>query len=92
MEIRERVTRAMFIEVPFNVETGEAERIAVDWTAKGGGVGTSCEFRSFSERTSPDQPPTACSRIASAIPKSGSEDASRSNTSAGEVCYAGAFW
>ncbi|TFL06501.1 COP9 signalosome subunit 6 [Pterulicium gracile] len=50
MEIRERVTRAMFIEVPFNVETGEAERIAVDWTAKGGGVGTSSESHLQSQR------------------------------------------
>lgn len=31
----------MFIETPFKVETGEAERIAVDWTAKGGGGSTS---------------------------------------------------
>ena len=34
--------RAVYIEVPYNVETGEAERIAVDWTARGGGSGTSC--------------------------------------------------
>ena len=33
--------RAVYIEVPYNVETGEAERIAVDWTARGGGSGTS---------------------------------------------------
>ncbi|KZW02108.1 COP9 signalosome subunit 6 [Exidia glandulosa HHB12029] len=40
-EIRERKSRAVFVEAPFNVETGEAERIAVDWTAKGGAGGTS---------------------------------------------------
>lgn len=34
----------MFIEAPFKVETGEAERIAVDWTAKGGGGSTSCKY------------------------------------------------
>lgn len=44
VEIRERTSRSVFIEVPYNVETGEAERIAVDWTAKGGGGGTSREF------------------------------------------------
>ena len=31
----------MFTEAPFTVETGEAERIAVDWTARGGEGGTS---------------------------------------------------
>ncbi|KAG6829283.1 hypothetical protein H0H92_005036 [Tricholoma furcatifolium] len=41
VEIRERTSRPVFIEVPYNVETGEAERIAVDWTARGGGSGTS---------------------------------------------------
>lgn len=44
IEIRERTSRAVYIEVPYAVETGEAERIAVDWTAKGGGTSTSCEF------------------------------------------------
>ena len=44
MELRERVSRSVYIEVHYNVETGEAERIAVDWTAKGGGSGTSCEL------------------------------------------------
>lgn len=43
VEIRERRTRSVFIEVPFRVETGEAERIAVDWTARGGGGSTSLE-------------------------------------------------
>ena len=43
IEIRDRKSRQVYIEVPFNVETGEAERIAVDWTARGGGGGTSCE-------------------------------------------------
>ncbi|KAI5991595.1 maintenance of mitochondrial structure and function-domain-containing protein [Pisolithus albus] len=37
VEIRERRTRSVFIEVPFKVETGEAERIA------GGGGSTSLE-------------------------------------------------
>lgn len=41
MEIRERKSRSMFIEVGYKVETGEAERIAVDWTAKGGAGGGS---------------------------------------------------
>ena len=41
VEIRDKKTRSVFIEAPFKVETGEAERIAVDWTAKGGGGSTS---------------------------------------------------
>jgi len=44
IEIRDRKSRSVFIEAAYNVETGEAERIAVDWTARGGGGGTSCEF------------------------------------------------
>ena len=43
IELRDRKSRSVFIEVPYNVETGEAERIAVDWTARGGGSGTSCK-------------------------------------------------
>lgn len=43
-ELRERVSRVVFVEAPYTVETGEAERIAVDWTARGGGSGTSCAF------------------------------------------------
>lgn len=43
IEIRDRKSRSVYIEVPYNVETGEAERIAVDWTARGGGSGTSCK-------------------------------------------------
>ena len=43
IEIRDRKSRSVFIEAPFSVETGEAERIAVDWTAKGGSSGTSRE-------------------------------------------------
>lgn len=43
-EIRDRKTRSVFIEAPYTVETGEAERIAVDWTAKGGGGETSCRL------------------------------------------------
>jgi COP9 signalosome complex subunit 6 len=41
IEIRDKKTRSVFIEAPYKVETGEAERIAVDWTAKGGGGSTS---------------------------------------------------
>lgn len=36
VEIKDRHTRTMFVEVPEKIETGEAERIAVDWTARGG--------------------------------------------------------
>ena len=43
IEIRDRKTRSVFIEASYSVETGEAERIAVDWTAKGGSGGTSCK-------------------------------------------------
>lgn len=42
IEIRERKSRSVFIEASYNVETGEAERIAVDWTARGGGGSNSC--------------------------------------------------
>ncbi|KAF8528077.1 COP9 signalosome subunit 6 [Hysterangium stoloniferum] len=41
LEIRDRKSRAVFIEAPYVVETGEAERIAVDWTARGGEGGSS---------------------------------------------------
>ena len=44
MEIRDRVTRNVFVEASYSVQTGEAERIAVDWTAKGGEGGTSREY------------------------------------------------
>lgn len=44
IEIRDRKSRSVFIEAVYNVQTGEAERIAVDWTARGGGGGTSCEL------------------------------------------------
>lgn len=44
IDFREGSSRAVFVEAPFNVETGEAERIAVDWTARGGEGGTSREF------------------------------------------------
>ena len=43
VEIRDNETRSGYIEANFTIETGEAERIAVDWTAKGGEGGTSCE-------------------------------------------------
>jgi len=51
MELRERTSRSVYIEVPYNVETGEAERIAVDWTAKGGGSGTSLESHLQNQRS-----------------------------------------
>ncbi|KAF8514501.1 maintenance of mitochondrial structure and function-domain-containing protein [Gautieria morchelliformis] len=41
LEIRDRKSRAVFIEASYTVETGEAERIAVDWTARGGEGGSS---------------------------------------------------
>lgn len=43
IEFRDRKSRAAFIQAHYNVQTGEAERIAVDWTAKGGEGGTSCK-------------------------------------------------
>ncbi|EIN13648.1 Mov34-domain-containing protein [Punctularia strigosozonata HHB-11173 SS5] len=49
-EIRDRKTRSVFIEASYSVETGEAERIAVDWTAKGGGGETSLESHLQSQR------------------------------------------
>ncbi|KAF5377513.1 hypothetical protein D9615_005130 [Tricholomella constricta] len=51
VEIRDRKSRSVFIEVPYNVETGEAERIAVDWTARGGGSGTSLESHLQTQRS-----------------------------------------
>ncbi|KAF5312102.1 hypothetical protein D9619_003396 [Psilocybe cf. subviscida] len=51
MELRERKSRSVYIEVPYNVETGEAERIAVDWTARGGGSGTSLESHLQTQRS-----------------------------------------
>lgn len=44
VEIRDRSSRNVFVEASFSVETGEAERIAVDWVAKGGEGGTSCKY------------------------------------------------
>ncbi|KAG8969134.1 hypothetical protein FRC03_004449 [Tulasnella sp. 419] len=41
VEIKERKQRTVYVEAAWNVETGEAERIAVDWTAKGGEGGSS---------------------------------------------------
>ncbi|KAH9947711.1 COP9 signalosome subunit 6 [Amylocystis lapponica] len=49
-EIRDRKSRTVFVEAPFTVETGEAERIAVDWTARGGEGGTSLESHLQSQR------------------------------------------
>ncbi|KAI0932530.1 hypothetical protein AcW1_000369 [Taiwanofungus camphoratus] len=50
IEIRDRKSRSVFIEAPFTVETGEAERIAVDFTAKGGEGDTSLESHLHSQR------------------------------------------
>ncbi|KAI0044378.1 hypothetical protein FA95DRAFT_1562308 [Auriscalpium vulgare] len=50
IEIRDRHSRSVFIEAPFTVETGEAERIAVDWTARGGEGGTSLESHLHTQR------------------------------------------
>ncbi|TDL28778.1 COP9 signalosome subunit 6 [Rickenella mellea] len=50
IEIRDRKTRSVFVEAPFHVETGEAERIAVDWTAKGGEGGTKLESHLQTQR------------------------------------------
>jgi COP9 signalosome complex subunit 6 len=51
IELRDRKSRSVYIEVPYNVETGEAERIAVDWTARGGGSGTSLESHLQTQRS-----------------------------------------
>ena len=45
VEIRDRKSRNVFVEVGYKVETGEAERIAVDWSAKGGEGSGSCKSR-----------------------------------------------
>ncbi|KAK1232074.1 hypothetical protein PQX77_004792 [Marasmius sp. AFHP31] len=50
VEIRERSSRSVFVEATYKVETGEAERIAVDWTARGGGSGTSLESHLQTQR------------------------------------------
>ncbi|KAJ3736883.1 COP9 signalosome subunit 6 [Lentinula guzmanii] len=50
IEIKDRTSRSVFVEASYNVETGEAERIAVDWTAKGGGSGTSLESHLQTQR------------------------------------------
>ncbi|KAF5384686.1 hypothetical protein D9757_006223 [Collybiopsis confluens] len=50
IEIRDRSSRSVFVEAAYTVETGEAERIAVDWTAKGGGSGTSLESHLQTQR------------------------------------------
>jgi len=51
IELRDRKSRSVYIEVPYSVETGEAERIAVDWTARGGGSGTSLESYLHTQRS-----------------------------------------
>jgi COP9 signalosome complex subunit 6 len=40
-------SKTMLIKVEYKVETGEAERIAVDWSSKGGEGGGSCTSRSI---------------------------------------------
>ncbi|EJU01013.1 Mov34-domain-containing protein [Dacryopinax primogenitus] len=39
VEIVERKSRTVLVEVGWKIETGEAERISVDWVARGGGEG-----------------------------------------------------
>ncbi|KAF5337116.1 hypothetical protein D9611_003225 [Ephemerocybe angulata] len=51
VEIKDRASRSVFVEAPYNIETGEAERIAVDWTARGGGSGTSLESHLQTQRS-----------------------------------------
>jgi len=50
IEIRDRSSRSVYIEAQFTVETGEAERIAVDTTARGGEGGTSLESHLQTQR------------------------------------------
>ncbi|KAI9511796.1 COP9 signalosome subunit 6 [Russula earlei] len=50
IEIRDHAPRSVYIEAPFSVETGEAERIAVDTTARGGEGGTSLESHLQTQR------------------------------------------
>ncbi|KAJ8462444.1 hypothetical protein ONZ45_g5705 [Pleurotus djamor] len=57
VEIRDRKTRSVFIEASYNVETGEAERIAVDWTARGGGGGTSWVLAKYCQDASEGKAP-----------------------------------
>ena len=58
VEIKDRTSRVVFVEASFVVETGEVERIAVDWSAKGGEGGTSrksfvCAYISITSLTYP---------------------------------------
>lgn len=50
IDMRAGRSRSVFIEASYTVETGEAERIAVDWTSKGGEVGTSLQSHLQSQR------------------------------------------
>ena len=34
IEIKDQMSRSVFVEASYNVEAGEAEQITVDWTAK----------------------------------------------------------
>lgn len=43
IEVHERKSRNVYVEISLKIETGEAERIAVDWTARDGAGGGSCK-------------------------------------------------
>jgi len=84
IELRDRKSRSVYIEVPYNVETGEAERIAVDWTARGGGSGTS---RKRNTSRCPLTMLIPCdSGIASANAAICREDATRAYSRSGQIC------
>lgn len=83
VEIRDKKTRSVFIEAPFKVETGEAERIAVDWTAKGGGGSTSRGWIASSTDI-PHHP--FCSWISSSSSAGSSQDVTRANIGSCAVC------
>ena len=83
IEIRDGSSRSLYVEATFNVETGEAERIAVDTTARGGEGGTSRTLTSpsiglFSTLLS--------SRISSPNATSCRQNATRSNPGPCELC------
>lgn len=84
-EIKDRTSRSVFVEAAYNVETGEAERIAVDWTAKGGGTGTSCEYTSLMIMCFELE--LILSGVASTNPTRCCENATRQNLGTGPVCY-----
>lgn len=51
VEIRDRRSRSVFVEAPFAIETTEAERIAVDFSAKGNDQRPSLLFHLTSQRS-----------------------------------------